>query len=176
MLKEQSLADALNKRYYGFGVFLGESELGYVISHSGRWPGNTIYLSRNVDKDQTYIVLSNNNANSPAIAEAIKNILNGKSVVMLYKHKEINMDSTSLQQFNGKYKEKSELTIERMGSKLFKTYSDGYKMELKQDSITKFYYDDGSDRQIELELDGTKEVIKAWVINCGVKTAFIRQK
>lgn len=176
MLKEQALADTLNKRYYGFGVGMGKSELGYIISHSGGWPGYTTYLQRNVDKDQTYVVLSNNNANSPAIAEALQHILNGKPVVMPYVHKEINIDSTSIMPFVGKYKEKSELTIERMGNKLFRTYPGGYKIELKPESTTKFYYDDGSDRQIEFELDANKNVTKAWVINYGIKTAFSKLK
>jgi CubicO group peptidase (beta-lactamase class C family) len=176
MLKEQSLADTLNKSYYGFGVGMGKSELGYVIAHSGGWPGYTTYLGRNVDKDQTYIVLSNNNANSPAIAETLQHILNGKPVVMPYVHKEINIDSTSIMPFVGKYKEKSELTIERMGNKLFRTYPGGYKIELKPESANKFYYDDGSDRQIEFEWDANKNVTKAWVINYGIKTAFSKLK
>ncbi|MBK9256081.1 MAG: serine hydrolase [Saprospiraceae bacterium] len=176
MLKEHALADTLNKGYYGFGVGLGKSELGYIIAHSGGWPGYTTYLGRNVDKDQTYIVLSNNNANSPSIAEALQHILNGKPVVMPYPHKEIKIDSTSLQQFVGMYQEKSELTIERIGNKLFRTYPEGYKAELKPESATKFYYVDGYDRQIEFEFDTNKKVTKAWVINYGVKTAFNKQK
>ena len=90
-----------------------KSELGYVISHSGGWPGYTTSLSRNVDKDQTFIVLSNNNANSPAISNAIQHILNGKPVVMPYQHKEITMDSLSMEQFVGKYKSTDEIIIER---------------------------------------------------------------
>jgi len=176
MLKEQALADTLNKRYYGFGVGMGKSELGYIISHSGGWPGYTTYLQRNVDKDQTYVVLSNNNANSPAIAEALQHILNGKPVVMPYVHKEINIDSTSIMPFVGKYKEKSELTIERMGNKLFRTYPGGYKIELKPESATKYYYDDGSDRQIEFEWDSNKRITKAWIINYGTITALNKQK
>jgi len=176
MHKEHALVDTLHQIYYGFGVFLGKSDLGYIISHSGGWPGYSTYLGRNVDKDQTYIVLSNNNANSPAIAETIQHIVNGKSIVMPYTHKEIAMDSASLQQFDGKYKEKNELIIERIGNKLFRTYPGGYKIELKPESASKFYYDDGSDRQIEFELDSNNQVAIAWGIKFGIKTAFNKLK
>jgi CubicO group peptidase (beta-lactamase class C family) len=176
MLTEHALADTLNKFYYGFGVGLEKTDFGYTISHSGGWPGYTTYLERNVDKDQTFIVLSNNSSNSPAIAEALTHILNGKSVDIPYAHKAIKMDSTSLQQFVGKYVGKNELTIERKGSQLYRTYPDGNKIELKPESNTKFYYDDGSDRQVEFELASNKKVTKAWVTVYGIKTAFEKQK
>ncbi len=85
------------------------------------------------------------------------------------------MDSLYLQKFVGMYEEKTELNIVRIGNKLFRKYSDGYKTELKPESATKFFYDDTSDRQIEFELVGTNKVIKAWVINYGLKTAFNKQ-
>lgn len=176
MLKEQALVDTVKQTFYGFGVFLEKSDLGYMVSHSGGWPGYTTYLGRNVDKDQTYIVLSNNNANSPSIAEALQHILNGKPVVMPYAHKEIKMDSTFLQQFVGTYKGKSELTIERIGNKLFRTYPDGFKIELKPESDAKFFYDESRDRQIDFELDVNKKVTKARVINYGIKTEFKKHK
>jgi CubicO group peptidase (beta-lactamase class C family) len=172
MLKEQALADSINKYYYGFGVFLGGSEMGYNIFHSGGWPGYTTYLGRNVDKDQTFIVLSNNNSNSPAITGALQHIINKKPIVMPYQHTEIKLDSTALQQFVGTYQKDNELNIERFGNKLFRTYPDGYKIELKAESASKFYYDDGSDRQIEFEADVNKNVTKAWVIIYGVKTEY----
>jgi CubicO group peptidase (beta-lactamase class C family) len=172
MLKKQALVDTAKQRYYGFGVFLEKSELGYVISHSGGWPGYTTSLSRNVDKDQTLIVLSNNNANSPAISNAIQYILNGKTIVMPYQHKEITMDSVSLQKFVGKYKSIDEISIERSRNKLFRVSSNGQKIELKPESATKFFYSDGSDRQIEFELDANKKVVKASLITYGIKTLF----
>ncbi len=99
MLKEQAMVDTAKKSHYGFGVFMEKTDLGYVISHSGGWPGYTTYLARNVDKDQTFIVLSNNSSPSPAISTALQHILNGKPIVMPYQHKEITMDSVIMQQF-----------------------------------------------------------------------------
>ena len=174
MLKEHAMVDTAKKSHYGFGVFMEKTDLGYVISHSGGWPGYTTYLARNVDKDQTFIVLSNNSSPSPSISTALQHILNGKPVVMSYQHKEITMDSLALQQFVGKYKATNEISIERNGNKLFRVSPNGQKIELKPESATKFFYTDGSDRQLEFEMDANKKITKAWVINYGVKVAFAR--
>lgn len=175
MLKEHAMVDTAKKSHYGFGVFMEKTDLGYVISHSGGWPGYTTYLARNVDKDQTFIVLSNNSSPSPAIATALHYILNGKPVVMPYHHKEITLDSLTLQQFVGKYKASREISIERIGNKLFVVSSTGRKVELKPESATRFFVTNGTDNQIEFEMDALqKKITKAWVINYGVKMAYER--
>lgn len=178
MLKEQAMVDTAKKSHYGFGVFMEKTEMGYVISHSGGWPGYTTFLARNVDKDQTYIVLSNNSSPSPTITNALQHILNGKPVVMAYQHKEINMDTVTMQPFVGKYKATNEIGIERSGNKLFRVSPNGQKVELKPESAIKFFYTDGSDRQIEFEMDANPQdaahnkITKAWLINYGVKILF----
>ncbi len=172
MLKEQALVDTVKNAHYGFGVFMEKSALGYVISHSGGWPGYTTFLARNVDKDQTIIVLSNNESNSPSIATTLQHILQGKPVIMPYQHKEINMDSTSLQQFVGKYKSTKEIKIECDGIKLVWLNNNGQKLSFKPESVTKFFNYEDSDLQIEFELDTNQKVVKVWFINYGVKTAF----
>ncbi len=174
MLKEQAMVDTAKNSHYGFGVFMEKSAFGYIVSHSGGWPGYTTYLARNVDKDQTFIVLSNNQSPSPAIATALQNILNGNPVEMAYEHKQIIMDTLTLQQFVGKYKTTNEINIERNGNKLFRVSANGQKIELKPESATKFFYTDGSDRQIEFELDASKKIVKAWLINYGVKTDLVK--
>lgn len=176
MLKEQLLSDTLNKTYYGYGVSLGKTDLGYMISHSGGWPGYTTYLARNTDNDQTYIVLSNNSANSPAITKTIQHILAGNPIVMPYEHKEIIMDSTLMDQFTGTYKEKNEFKIERRGTKLYRVVSNGSAVELKPESTTKFFYNDGSDRQFEFEVDTDKNISKVFLIAYGIKTAYKKIK
>jgi CubicO group peptidase (beta-lactamase class C family) len=176
MLKEQAMVDTVKKSHYGFGVFMEKTDLGYIISHSGGWPGYTTYLARNVDKDQTFIVLSNNSSPSPTITTALQHILNGKPVVMAYQHKEINVDSVTLKQFVGKYKTTSEISIEQSGNKLFLVVPSGQKIELKPETASKYFFSDGSDRQLEFELDNNKKVTKAWLINYGVKIVFEKIK
>ena len=175
MLKGQALSDTVNKTYYGYGVGISKNDFGNTISHSGGWPGYTTYLGRNADNDQTYIILSNNNANSPGLSNVLQHIMAGKPVVMPYEHKGITMDSTELNKFTGKYKTTNEITLERRGTKLFRVLPNGSSVELKPESANKFFYTDDSDRQIEFEMNANKKIIKAWLINLGIKTELIKQ-
>lgn len=170
MLTEQSLSDTANKIYYGFGVGLRKTDLGNMISHSGGWPGYTTYLARNTDRDQTFIVLSNNNSASSAISGTLQQIMAGKPVVMPYEHKEISMDSVAMDMFTGTYLAPNEIKIERRENKLYRVSPNGQSIELKPESATKFFYSDGSDRQIEFEIGADKKISKAWIISFGVKT------
>ena len=42
-------------------------------------------------------------------------------------------------------------------------------IELKPESATKFFYGDGTDRQIEFETDSNGKVTKVWFLNMGQK-------
>ena len=171
MLKGQAMIDTLKKTYYGFGVFMEKNDFGNILSHSGGWPGYVTFLARNIDKDQTYIVLSNNSSNSPGLTGTLQHIMAGDTVVMPYEHKEIVMDSMALQQFAGKYKTiNNEISLERKGNKLFRVSPNGQSIELKPESAGKFFYSDGSDRQIEFEMDAAKKITKATLIAMGVKS------
>jgi len=170
MLKGQSLSDTVTKTYYGYGVGISKNDFGNIISHSGGWPGYITFLGRNADKDLTFIILSNNSSPSPAISTSLQNIMAGKPVIAAYEHKEIMLDSTVLNVFTGKYKALNDIAIERKGAKLFRVLPNGSSVELKPESATKFFYGDGSDRQIEFEMDATKKITKAWFISLGIKT------
>lgn len=174
MLKGQALVDTAKSSYYGYGVFLEKNELGNFVSHSGGWPGYTTFLARNTEKDQTYIVLSNNNAASPPISNALQHIMAGKPVVMPYEHKEIMLDSTTLDKFTGTYQGTNTIKLERRGNKLYRVLPNGQSTELKPESPQKFFYSDGSDRQIEFELDANKKITRAWLISLGLKTELKR--
>ncbi len=175
MLKGQAIIDTVKNSQYGFGVFMEKNDFGNIISHSGGWPGYTTFLARNADKDQTYIILSNNSSNSPALCNTLQHIMAGKQVVIPYEHKEITMDSAAMNQFTGKYKTTNEITLERKGTKLFRVLPNGMSLELKPESATKFFYSDGSDRQLEFEIGADKKIIKTWQIAYGVKTEWIKQ-
>jgi len=176
MLQEQALVDTLKKSYYGFGVFMEKTELGYLLSHSGGWPGYTTFLARNTDKDETYIILSNNSANSPALYTSMQHIMAGKPVVMPYAHTAIAMDSTAMDTFTGNYKAGNEFTLERKGSKLYRVLPNGSSTEIIPESATKFFYSDGSDRQLEFTVNEKKEIKEAWLITYGIKKAITKMK
>jgi len=170
MLKGQAIVDTAKNSTYGYGVFMEKNDFGNTISHSGGWPGYVTFLARNTDKDQTYIVLSNNNSNSPALSIALQTIMARKPVEMPYEHKEILIDSSDLDKFTGNYKTPSLIKLERRGAKLFRVLPNGSSLELKPESSSKFFYSDGSDRQIEFELGADKKVARAWMIVLGTKT------
>lgn len=45
---------------YGFGVFIrNDADFGTIITHGGAWPGYSSYLFRAIDKNLTFIMLSN---------------------------------------------------------------------------------------------------------------------
>lgn len=168
MLKGHSIIDTVKNSMYGYGLFIEKNELGTIISHSGGWPGYITYLGRNVDKDITYIILSNNESNSPLLANTLQQIMTGKEVMMPYEHKAISLDSTALKVFTGTYSTlTNKIKIEQVGNQLFR--SAGNKIELKSESPTKFFYVDGTDRQLEFELGSDKSVTKAWLIVNGVR-------
>ena len=155
---------------YGYGVSMEKNDFGNMISHGGGWPGYATFLARNIETDQTYIILSNNESPSQGISNALQHIMAGKPVVIPYEHKEIASDSASLAAFTGNYQATTKIKIEQRGARLYRVTSSGNEVELKRESPTKFFYADGTDRQIEFELDANKKVKNAWIIILGVKT------
>lgn len=175
MLKGQAIIDTVRNTRYGFGLFMEKNDLGNIVSHSGGWPGYTTFLARNTDKDQTYVVLSNNSSPSPGISIALQNIMAGKQIIMPTEHKEVKLDSAAMDKFTGTYHAPNEIKLERRGDKFFRVLPNGMSTELKAESANKFFYSDGTDRQIEFEMDANKKVTKAWLIAFGVKTELKKQ-
>ena len=174
MLKGQAIVDTAKNSTYGFGVFMEKNDFGNIIAHSGGWPGYTTFLARNADKDLTYILLSNNSSNSPALCNTLQHIMAGNPVVMPTEHKEVAMDSITLNQFTGKFKGSGEVTLERKGNKLYRIAANGQSLEIKPESANKFFYTDGSDRQLEFEITADKKINRFWLIAYGIKTAFTK--
>lgn len=169
MLKGQELVDTLKKIYYGYGVMVEKTEEGDNITHSGGWPGYVTNLFRNVNADRTIIILSNNSANAPALSQTMEHLFAGKPVIMPYEHKAITLDSSELVKFTGSYEATTKIRLELKGGKLFRITPAGQSLELKPESATKFFYTDGSDRQIEFTLDAKNNISKAWLIVNGLK-------
>jgi len=156
--------------FYGFGVMVQiQSPGGKVISHTGGWPGYGTLLEHWVDKNETLIVLSNNESFSGQIRAGLESILADEELLMPYEHKEIKIDTSLLDRYAGKYSAFLTLTFIKKNGKLYRYREGTPDIELKSESETKFFYGDGSDRQIEFEVDNTGKVIKAWFINTGQK-------
>ena len=156
--------------FYGFGVVVQpHSPRGKVISHTGGWPGYTTLLIRRVDIDETVIVLSNNETMTGQLRAGIESILADEDLIMPYEHKAIKIDPAFIDRYTGKYSAFLTLVLIKKDGKLYRHRDGTADIELKPESDTKFFYGDGTDRQIEFELDGNGKVTKAWFINTGQK-------
>lgn len=87
---------------------------------------------------------------------------------MPYEHKEIKIDPALLDRYVGKYVAFLTLEFIKKDNKLWRRRN-GTDIELKPESETKFFYGDGTDRQIEFEVDNSGKVTRAWFINTGQK-------
>jgi hypothetical protein len=156
--------------FYGFGVFVTpNTPAGKIISHTGGWPGYATYLLTRSKKRETLIVLSNNETLNGQIRVALESILNGEDLLMPYEHKEITIDPVLIDRYTGKYSAFLTLVFIKKDGKLYRHRDGTPDIELKPESNTKFFYGDGTDRQIEFEVDAAGQVTKAWFINTGQK-------
>jgi CubicO group peptidase (beta-lactamase class C family) len=156
--------------FYGFGVSVQpKSDKGKVISHTGGWPGYHTMIVRWPDIDQTVIILSNNEAALPFFRAAVESILNDETLVMPYEHKEVKIDTAILSNYVGKFSAGLTMQFIKKDGKLYRHRNGTPDIELKPESATKFFYGDGTDRQIEFEIDSTGKVTKTWFLNMGQK-------
>jgi len=156
--------------FYGFGVFVRpKSENGKIISHTGGWPGYATNLTRMVDSSETIIILSNNETSSGVLIAGIESILAHEPLLMPYEHKEVKIDPAIIDRYVGKYSAFMTLVFIKRDGRLYRHRDGTPDIELKPESETKFFYADGTDRQIEFEVDQSGKVTKAWFINSGQK-------
>ncbi len=167
-LVQMSKADTT--AFYGFGLMIQvNTPHGKVISHTGSWPGYTTLVMHREKPDETLIVLSNNETSNGQIRAGLESILNGEDLIMPYEHKEIKIDTSLLGRYVGKYSAFLTLEFIKKDGKLYRHRSGTADIELKPESETKFFYGDGTDRQIEFEVDAAGKVTKAWFLNTGQK-------
>ncbi len=121
------------------------------------------------DIDETIILLSNNESNLGFFRAAIESIVEDEPLLMPYEHKEVKIDTTILSRYVGKYSAGLTLQFIAKNGKLYRHRNGTADIELKPESNTKFFYSNGTDRQIEFEIDGNGNVTKTWFINIGQK-------
>ena len=166
------LREGDSSTYYGYGVMvMPKTEAGKTITHTGSWPGYTTLLTRHVDRNEAIIVLTNNGygQNMGLMNASLESILAGEDLAMPYEHKEIKIDTTILRRYAGKYNAGLTMQFIVKDGKLYRHRNGTPDIELKPESETKFFYNDGTDRQIEFEVDNTGKVTKTWFMNSGQK-------
>jgi len=156
--------------FYGFGVSVQpKSEKGKVISHTGSWPGYRTMILRWPEIERTVIILSNAESNLPFFRAAVESILDDEDLVMPYEHKEVKIDTAILVNYVGKYFGGVTMQFIKNDGKLYRHRNGIPDIELKPESTTKFFYGDGTDRQIEFETDSNGKVTRVWFLNMGQK-------
>jgi len=181
MFSPHALMDTLNKTSYGYGVSVGNDQFGDFISHTGGWLGYRTVLTHYTAKDLTIIILSNNESNVSGISYGIAGILFDAPLVLPYVHKQITIDTNALNKYTGSYYRyykdlKLSFDIIKKDSALYRHQQGLADVELKPESNTKFFYGDGTDRQIEFETDKGGNVTEAWFINTGLKSQLHNSK
>jgi len=171
ILSEQSKQKMFSPgmRNYGYGVIIDSVEGHLRIWHNGGIPGFLSHITRLVNDDICIIVLSNNESNADLIDAGLTNILLDQAVIIPYEHKEIKIDPSILKNYTGKYTAGLTLEFIIKENKLYRHRDGTADILLIPESNTKFFYADGSDRQIEFEVDASGKVVKTWFINNGLK-------
>lgn len=158
--------------HYGYGLGIDSLFKHKRIGHSGGIPGFVSYLGYYPDDDLYTIVLSNDGINAPQIAEGLASILFNQPLFVPYNPKEIKLSITQLEKFTGTYKlisDGSDMDIIRKGDTLYRHSAGKDDVELKPESNTRLFYDDGSDRFIDFQFDKNGEVAKATLLNGVIK-------
>lgn len=162
---------------FGFGMRVGENQLGNYYFHNGWFPGYKSMHIHYVASDITVIVLSNNESQSEFIADGLATIASGKKIIQPAIHNE-NIIKTPLTEYTGKYM--MPLTrppymidfpveiIEKNNALYIHPFS-GEDIELKPESDNNFFYADGTDQQIIFEMDNKTNILKVWQVAWGVK-------
>ena len=171
MLSPQVLIDTVLKKYYGYGVFIGNDEHGKYITHRGSWPGYGTLLLHYIKNDITIIVLCNNvvNGSKPEyiFSKGLTDIVFDK-VASSGIHKEIKINPLLLNRYAGKYDAAHPFKLIQKNGKLYQHEKGMPDLELKPESNTTFFYL-VSGRQLEFRVTPWGEVEKTFLVTNGKK-------
>ena len=160
------------KGNYGYGFITDSLDNHYRNWHNGGGAGFLSNISRYPNDDLCIVVLANNEITlsntlsiADVVADGLAGIVFGQPVEIPYVHTEIKIDESILDRYVGKYRAFLILEVIKKDGKLYRHRDKSPDIELKPESATKFYYADGSDRQLEFEVDKDGKVVKIWFIN-----------
>lgn len=111
--------------YYGYGWSIrNDEEMGRIVLHSGGWPGYSTEFVRYIDKDLTFILLSNietpNTCGSETFMYGLNSIIRGEEPSPIRDFKELldkNPNTSQYPSFCGKYEKSVEVFMKE--NKLF---------------------------------------------------------
>ncbi|OMP78996.1 serine hydrolase [[Flexibacter] sp. ATCC 35208] len=155
--------------HYGYGLMIDSLVNHPRIWHSGGIPGYRSVISWYKDGDFNVIVLSNNESNAQYVAGGLAGIMLNMPVVNPYVHKAAAINNAVIDNYVGTYFVGNKIELIRKEGKLYRKINGVDDIELIPESEKKFYYSDGTDRQIEFVTDAAGKVVKASVIMGGLK-------
>jgi hypothetical protein len=155
---------------YGFGLAIKAIYNDTKIFHYGGTLGFWNSLQHFKNADRTIIVLTNNESEKD-VTNAIAAILFDQTIAMPSAHREIKLPPAALAKFVGTYEINGNFAfaIEARDGKLYRVAKSGDPKQLKPESKTKLFYDDGTDRQIELVFDRKQAIKQVFFISEGLK-------
>lgn len=173
-MKKMFTPHTLTDTHYGYGAVIDTFQNHYRIWHSGGGFAFNSNISRFPSDNLCVIVLSNDQAASESISNALSAILFDVDVQSPYVHKEEILKPKDLEKFTGKWVGetngvKSEMVIFIKDGKLYRKAPKANDLELIPESATKFFYSDGSDRQMEFVLTKKGTIDYAWFYKDGLK-------
>jgi CubicO group peptidase (beta-lactamase class C family) len=159
---------------YGYGLTIDTVEHHRRIWHGGAMPGFTSYLSSFPANGISVVVFSNNFSNSNVVGEALADIVFDRTVQLPYKIVERPINTAVLKRYPGKYQlfqsagtMNFELITEAGKLYLKPEGASDFKMELKPESETRFFFARDHDQEIEFILDQNGAITKCYFINKG---------
>lgn len=173
-MKKMFTPYTLNDTHYGYGAVIDTFQNHQRVWHSGGGWAFNANISRYPSDNICVIVLSNNQSNSEGISNALAAILFDADVQAPYIHKEYKINPTIVEKYTGRWigefnKMKSEMQLYTKDNKLYRKATNINDLELIPESETKFFYSDGSDRQLEFVLSKNGQVEYVWFIKDGLK-------
>jgi len=161
---------------YGYGLMIDTFHRHLRISHGGAIPGFTSFLGYFPADDLHIVVLSNDFGNSGPIGDALADIVFGLPVETPHRIVERSINADVLQRYPGKYQvlqssgpTNFELVVDAGKLYLKPNPNSNFKMELKPESETRFFFARDHDQEIEFILDSRNNVVKAQLISKGMK-------
>jgi CubicO group peptidase (beta-lactamase class C family) len=145
-------------RPYGFGWAFADVRGHRIIEHGGAWQGFTSHIARYVDEKLTIVVLTNRaGANPGNIAHGIEALYSTERAAA--RHKEVQLDPRSLDQFVGRYELEpgSVLNITRSADHLWLQATGQPKAQLFPKSETNFFLK-AMDAQVSFVKDASGKV------------------
>ena len=161
---------------YGYGLSVDKFQNHSRLTHNGGIPGFTSTTAYFPTENIFITILSNNESNTMGLAEGVSDIMFDLPIEPPYIHKEITVDIKVLDRYIGTYDGAFSFEIIKKGNKLYRHRSDRDDVELKPESLTKLFYADNEDKQIEFQINKANKVTKTFFINGGAKTEISKIK